>query len=89
MTSAGRYGTSHTWHGNPVTAGSALAAAFEGVTVQLTVDDVLETPQQHAEEEGCRNQAEVGAEPSSLQNHTKWTVDVKGTEAKRYVAHAT
>lgn len=70
MASAERFDTSHTWHCNPVTAGSALAAAFERVAVQLTVDDVLEAPQQHAEEEWCRNQAEVGAKPSSLQNNT-------------------
>lgn len=43
-----------TWDCNPVTAGSALATAFERFAVQLTVDDVLEAPQQHAEEEWGR-----------------------------------
>lgn len=49
----------------PVAARSALAATTEIPRVELRVDHILQHPQQHADEEGSRQQSAV-AEPIAL-----------------------
>ncbi len=67
MCTGGR-GRERTGNWDPVTTQGAFAATLEGVAVQLVVDQLLEAPEKHAEEEWSGDQASVCPKPPSLQN---------------------